>query len=440
MHPPKERLPQRTRRAAFALAALATSALGVAVPASAAAHAGSGRHGEQGSRPATLWAAPAGSGRLCERARPCSLDEAVAQALAGDTVIALPGVYHGGVLISKRLTLAGEHAVIDAASAPNGNGVQITGPGGDGSTVEGFVIEQAEFEGILVGTPPVAPTSTDGAPSTSGTPVSDVTIAGNVLVDNGTGFGTDAGQCFSTPDAPGDCGETIHLVSVTRSTVEDNVVRDDVGGILLTDEFGPTADNVIRGNRVIGNTRDCGITLAGHSSDAVNPATLQPTGEAGVFDNLIDGNVVDGNGVEGQGAGVLLGGGAPDSGVYDNAVIGNTAEGNGLAGVAIHQHFAGDLDGNVIEANHLSDDNVDGDDDFVPADTQTTGILVASGPLPGPSLPASEQPGTIAGTVISGNGISDVSVGIWTLGIDPAQTVIAANRFANSVTTPVSRN
>jgi hypothetical protein len=239
---------------------------------------------------------------------------------------------------------------------------------------------KAKFEGILVGTAPVATTTTNGTPVTTGEPVTHVTIANNVLVGNGTGFGTDAGQCFSTPEAPGDCGETIHLVSVTDSVVRNNFVANDVGAILLTDEFGPTSGNVIRGNYSPNNTDDCGITLAGHSSAAVNPATGLPTGAAGVFDNRVVGNVSNGNGVAGQGAGILLGGGAAFAGVYDNVIRDNVARGNGLAGVTIHQHAPGDLNGNVIAGNTLSNDNIDGDFDFAVPARNTTGILVASGP------------------------------------------------------------
>jgi hypothetical protein len=356
-------------------------------------------------------------------------------------VVALPGLYQGGVVLDKRLTLRGWGAVIDATTSPNGNGVQIVGPGGSGSRVEGFKIEHAKFEGILIGTAPVATTTTDGTAVTTGQPVTDVTIADNVLVDNGTGFGTDYGQCFSTPQAPGDCGETIHLVSVTDSIVKDNRVVDNVGGILLTDEFGPTSGNVIRGNHTLDNTDDCGITLAGHSSAAVNAATGIPTGAAGVFDNLVEGNVSNDNGVAGQGAGILMGGGAPFAGVYDNVIRDNVARGNGLAGVTIHQHLVGDLNGNVIEGNLLSNDNLDGDFDFAAVpDPETTGILVASGAPPGPALPPSLLPGPITGTVIRGNRIFNVKIGIWTLGVDPAITTITHNVFGPGVATPVSTN
>jgi hypothetical protein len=377
----------------------------------------------------------------CASAGYSTIDAAVTAAAPGSQIIVCPGTYHEGVQIDKPLRLSGWGAVIDAGSSPFGNGVQIVGPGGSGSSVEGFRIEKAKFEGILVGTAPVAPSTTGGTPASGGAPVSDVTVADNALLDNGTGFGTPYGQCFSTPEAPGDCGETIHLVSVTNSVIEDNYVADNVGGILLTDEFGPTSGNVVRHNRTIGNTDDCGITLAGHSSAAVNPMTGLPTGAAGVFDNLIEGNVSDYNGVAGQGAGILLGGGAPFAGVYDNVIRRNEARGNGLAGVTIHQHLAGDLNGNVVERNVLIDDNVDGDHDFAAAAaTETTGILVASGAPPGAVLPPELLPGPITGTIIRGNRIFDVRVGIWTLGIDKASTDISHNAFGFEVTTPISEN
>jgi len=383
-------------------------------------------------------------GGSCATAAFTTIGAAVTAAAPGTTIVVCPGVYDEGVLINKQIVLDGlGGAVINASSSPFGNGVQIVGPGGSGSTVEGFKIENAEFEGVLIGTAPVAPATTDGTSVTSGAPVSDVTIANNTLVDNGTGFGTDAGQCFSTPEAPGDCGETIHLVSVTNSVIEGNHVADNVGGILLTDEFGPTSGNTVRNNQALDNSDDCGITLAGHNPAAVSPATGLPTGAAGVFDNLIANNVSDDNGVAGQGAGILIGGGAPFAGVYDNTIVGNVAVGNGLAGITIHQHFIGDLNGNVLEGNILGDDNVDGDYDFAAAqDTQTTGILVAAGLPPGPpaELPPPPSPPGIMGTIIRGNVIFGVKVGIWTLGVDPATTTITADLFGLGVTTQVSTN
>lgn len=378
--------------------------------------------------------------RECANAAYTTIGAAVSAAAPGSRIIVCPGIYHESVIIGKQLTLVGQDAVIDEDSTSSDNGVQIVGPGGSGSTVEGFTIENAKFEGILVGSPPVAPTTTDGTHATSGLPVSDVTIADNTVTKNDAGFGTTAGQCFSTPQAPGDCGEAIHLVSVTGSIVEGNNVTANAGGILLTDEFGPTSGNVVRDNRTTDNTDDCGITLAGHAT-AVNPVTGLPTGAAGVFNNLIEGNFAKGNGVAGQGAGILMGGGVPFAGVYGNVIRGNVAIGNGLSGVTIHQHLVGDLNGNVVENNGLIDNNLDGDFDFAAAaDSHPTGVLVASGVPPGPALPPSLVPGPIKGTVISGNVIVGESTGIWTLGVDPATTTITGNVFGAGVVTQVSTN
>ena len=417
----------------------ALTLVGVLLAAAPAAWAhDQGGHDQHGR---TLWASPNGGAGPCKQWAPCSLSNAVSAAAAGDKVVALPGVYHGGVVLNEAVDLRGLGAVLDASSSSTGNGVQIVGPGGSGSSVEGFKIEDAKFEAILVGTAPVAPSSTDGTPVTAGAPASDVRIERNIIVNNDAGFGKTpaAGQCFSTPNAPGDCGEGIHLVAVTNSVVEHNYVVNNAGGILLTDEFGPTAHNVIRGNDSSNNIHDCGITLASHSA-AVDPNTLQPTGAAGVFDNLIEGNVVNGNGTQGQGAGILMGGGAPFSGVYGNVIRDNFAKDNGLGGVTIHQHLAGDLNGNVIERNVFIHDNLQPDQDFAGIfDAVTTGVLVESGPPPGPALPPFLLPGKLENTVIRDNAFLDNQIGIFTLGVDAGTTTIAHNFFSPG-TTPISVN
>ena len=165
---------------------------------------------------------------------------------------------------------------------------------------------------------------------------------------------------------------------------EKNIVADNADGILLTDEFGPTSHNTLRGNRVLNNLFECGIVLAGHSPKGVGPDG-KPTGRAGVFDNLIEKNLVRNNGVSLSGAGVLVGGGAPGSAVYDNTISGNTIDRNGHSGVTVHQHMAGYLGGNRIVDNTIGTNNSLGDDDFAAArDMQTTGVLVsASGSPPG---------------------------------------------------------
>ena len=353
-----------------------------------------------------------GNGSGCGNARYSTIGAAVAAANSGDTVMVCPGIYDEDVVVNKTLTLIGQNATIDATGFDNG--VQVLA---SHSAVEGLVVENAIGEGILV----------QGIP---GTPISDVTISGNTVVHNDQGNPTGApiaGSAYAECNAgannvPGDCGEGIHLMVADNSTVAGNKVTGNSGGILLTDEFGPTDNNLIVNNDVSDNTLDCGVTVAGHNTGAFSGGTPQPS-VGGVFDNTILGNHITNNGVAGQGAGVILATGGPGGAVYDNRVQGNYISGNGLAGVTVHSHAPGqDLNGNTIENNKIGTNNLDGDIDFSPlVDESTTGVLVASV--------------TPLSITIEHNLIADNFYGIW---LTPMVNVSgeSTNMFVN-VTTPV---
>lgn len=99
------------------------------------------------SVPRTLYVAPTGSDAgTCTLAAPClTIGHAVAAAAPGDTIVVEAGTCHEAVVVGKRLTLAGHHAIIDAAgilaSVPGpraangiiGWGVLIVGPDSAGS-------------------------------------------------------------------------------------------------------------------------------------------------------------------------------------------------------------------------------------------------------------------------------------------------------------------
>ena len=382
-----------------------------------------------GSR--SLFAAADGSGSACTKQQPCTLSKAIAVAPAGSVVHVGAGTYSGGYVIAKKLQLLGQgRVVIDASSSSDGTGIHIVGPGGSGSVVQGLIVEKATFEGILVGTSP-------GAAKPQPAPVSNVTIRNDWVLSNNQGRGRPGatGECKAAPPVPADCGGGIHLVWASNTTVEHNIVAYNSDGILLTDEYGPTANNTVRNNRIVDNYHECGVVLAGHSPKAVG-ADGKLTDQAGVHDNVVENNVVRYNGILESGAGVLIGGGAPGSAVYDNVVRGNTIDHNGHSGVTVHQHVAGYLGGNRILNNTIGVGNTIGDDDFAAAqDMQTTGILVASGSPPGASLPPPLLPSPIPGTVITGNTISDDAVGIWTLN---APGDFSQNTFGSNVQTRVS--
>ena len=375
--------------------------------------------------------ASAAAGAACSRSNPCTLAQAINGSPAGATAYVKAGKYAGGFVIAKKLHLVAQgRVVLDASTSPNGIGLDVVGPGGSGSVIDGFVVEKAQQEGILVGNNP-------GDPNVKPAPVTGVVVQNNVVEwnDQGRTNPKATGECKATPPQPADCGGGIHLIWASNSTVVHNVVAYNADGILLTDEFGPTSHNTVSKNRVLNNLWECGIVLAGHSSKATDKTGKLTPSLGGVFANTIESNLVRNNGVSLSGAGVLMGGGAPGSAVYDNVIRGNTIEISGHAPVTIHQHVAGYLGGNVIENNVIGKGNTIGDDDFAAAqDMKTTGILVASGAPPGAALPPFLLPSPITGTVIKGNKITGVDVGVWTLN---APGDFSSNTFGPNVAAPV---
>ena len=419
-------------------AVLATTA----VDASAhRAHAAHHQHSHGGPMPVsgTLYVSPTGvlsnAGGSCAQAQYSTIQSAVTAAAPSSTVVVCAGTYAEDVAVAEPLTLQGQDAVINASG--KNNGIVISS---SNVTVDGFTVRGATGEGILaVGAPDpslVPPGSPAG--SITGVPISDVTISHDIVQGNDQGPSTSPYmECQAAGNVPGDCGEGIHLMSVADSTVSHDYVTGNSGGILLSDEFGPTHDNVIEHNLVSNNASDCGITMPSHNGLAVNPATLAPNPSlGGVYNNTVRDNVVLSNGLTGFGAGVLMAAPFPGSASYDNVIEGNLIENNGIAGVTLHSHAPGAfIGGNEIEHNIIGVNNLTGDTPLSPptglgaapvqfqGDMQTTGVLVWSLVTP--------QSITIADNVILGD-----SIGIW---LNPAVSDPAAatsNTF-QGVATPV---
>lgn len=393
-------LPQFRARSVGVLASSAGLALAVAMPGAALArpHAHP-QHGHAHRQRALFVATDGSDSNSCTRHRPCkTIGHAVDVARRGAVIAVAHGTYAEQVTLEKRLRLVGRHhPVIDATGRQNG--IVLSGRGAAHSRVQGFVVENADQEGILA------------------TRTRHVTIRGNVVRHNDLGAASPnpTGECAPQGEVPGDCGEGLHLMSVTRSKVTANRVGGNAGGILLTDELGPTAHNVIARNRVLENPFDCGITIAGHNGGAVAAGTLKPH-VGGIYHNVIYRNVSNRNGLRGEGAGILLATAGPGTAVYANLVKHNVANGNNLAGVTLHSHAPGDyLNRNRIVGNRLGDDNLGGDPDA--GDTESTGIVIFSAVSP------------LSGIVVRGNRIRDVHFGIWTKNAPaiPAN----ANRFSN---------
>jgi parallel beta-helix repeat protein len=186
-----------------------------------------------------------------------------------------------------------------------------------------------------------------------------------------------------------DCGEGIHLSGVAYSTIANNLVENNAGGILVSDDTGSSHDNLISANTVRNNPLDCGLTIASHLVIPGSPQ--QPL--RGIYHNTIVGNTVSANGLTtGEGAGVGLFTAAPGGQNWGNVVIGNTLTGNALPGVAMHSHAPfQNLNDNLIVGNQISGNGPDSD----PGVTVPTGIDVFADEANGAS--------PITGTVITQN-------------------------------------
>ena len=413
------------------LAPLLVAGLTLAQAGPAAAGTGSPRHGHQALF-VSKNASPTGSGQLLPLGQ---VPDHPVRPQGGTGLVGRCGLPRG-------LPRAGGHQEARGADRPAGdhrrNGCHaefVVEPPGAGKLtifagvvavsshvrIQGFTVRNALGEGIL-------------AAGVQGT-ISDITIKHNVVVHNDLGGGVPPAsayfECQAQGQVPGDCGEGVHFLSVADSAVNGNFIAGNSGGVLLTDETGPTHNNVIENNIVTRNASDCGVTAPGHNPAALNAAGQRQPAVAGVYDNAIVHNVITNNGLKGEGAGVLFANAGPGTGSYDNLVAGNFIAGNELSGVTMHAHTLApgqfeDLSGNKIIGNKIGTNNTGGDPLDAPAspqDMKTTGVLVFSGGIP-------------VRTVIAHNHIFDNKIGIW-LSKPVKAFGLGSNSFRH-VTTPVS--
>ena len=418
----------------FVLAAGLLAGAGVAQNLNVAA-ATTGDH-DRGAIFVSPRGASTNSGESCATARYRTIQSAVNAAPKWATVVVCEGTYQQDVVVSSPLSLQGRDATIKGTATTKFLCDQL-GPMGPGVapclagltirsshvSVEGFTVTGAIGEGILA------------TGTLKGGSITDVTITDNWVAGNNIGGippspNSPYPQCAANGQIPGDCGEGIHLMGVTHSVVAHNHVSGNEGGVLLTDEFGPTHGNLVEDNTITANPFDCGVTAPGH-----NPFALDASGNpqpliAGVYGNIIRGNHITDNGLLGEGAGVLFANAGPGTASYDNLVEDNYIAGNELSGVTMHAHTLPpgtfeDLNGNRIIDNVIGRNNVGSP--FVPGDPldgppaqdfRTTGILVFSGTVP-------------VHVTIRDNRIFDDHYGVW-LGINDNVSVSRSdNSFEN---------
>ena len=279
-----------------------------------------------------------------------TIGDAVSHAASGDIIAVSQGTYKEAVVIGKSLSLIGKNpanTIIDATGLPNGVYVDgIDHPGLTHVVVAGFTIINANFEGILV------------------TNASYVTLQGNRIRNNDRSLDVVHLTCPGLPSFETaedfDCGEGVHVSGMDHSSVLNNTMEGNSGGILISDETGPTHDNLVAGNIARNNLYDCGITIPSHPP-------VNATAPFGIYRNAILGNEVSGNGVLGEGAGIGLFAFLQGGRVSENLIAANRITGNGLPGVTFHAHGPFEnLDNNVITGNYIAGNGADTDDAFTP--------------------------------------------------------------------------
>ncbi|MCW2979922.1 MAG: Ig domain protein group 1 domain protein [Solirubrobacterales bacterium] len=243
------------------------------------------------------------SNNCLEPGHPCAtIQHAIAEASAGDTVQVAPGTYPENLTISKSLTLIGPNAGIDPNQGPRGpeatidggnTGVAAVTPQAGGVTVEGFTVSTS--------TPGV------GAPiRTVGDDIDRLTIADDII-EGGEGAITlqagGEGIAIEHNSIAG-IGYDIYLGDAAYAdlTIAGNVIADPVTYYGIFNSGAGT----IAGLQMSGNAIEAASDIGADTSAAAvtgNTIDTESPGEAGLqidlHESTVSGNSFEGNGTTG---------------------------------------------------------------------------------------------------------------------------------------------
>lgn len=270
-------------------------------------------------RAATLYVGGGGPGNYT------TIQEAINDAISGDTIYVYNGTYSEQVYISKGLTLVGENrnSIIDG-----GGSGPIMNAYADGISVTGFTLTNGgdwpgDFGLILQGSQSCQIINNSFESSYGGIYIgssSNSIIANNSITSNYEGITllNSDGITITTNYIGQSLYHAIALKDSSDSNVSSNDIRFNGVSILLDN----SNVNTVTANWILGNNE--GISLRSSSANTVHSNEILGSSNGGIRLQLSNNNLILNNTHSGNDVSVLL-----DSSEY-NTLIANTASGRGV--------------------------------------------------------------------------------------------------------------
>lgn len=266
-----------------------------------------------------------------------TIENAIKTASAGDTILVLPGIYSGSIIIDKPISLIGENkesTIMISRKLNTPEEMNIIYISSDNVKVSGFTISYGNPVEYMLG----AGVELHG--------VSNCIISNNIIMRNNRGIHLESSSNNSviSNEISLNIGGGIYLESdCDKNTIANNTVRWNagLGGIFLKTSCD---DNLIENNEVMSNPGhgiklmvSCNHNIVRNNSSLNNYVEGIYVGESS--DNLITGNTCTSNG-----HGIILINSSNNNQVINNSLIANMGDGI---------HIEEDSNYNIVENNTI---------------------------------------------------------------------------------------
>ena len=252
-----------------------------------------------------------------------SIQDAINESTAGDTIQVQSGTYYEHVVVNKRLTLQGTDTgsglpVIDGNAS--GSAIALSA---NNCTLQDFVAMSSGQSGIIVAS-------------------SYNTVLGNTATGSGYGIvlsSSSNGNTVSGNTATGNTNYGIYLSSSTGNTITGNIANGSDTGISISGSSGNTISNNTA------NSNDIGIELPSSSGNTISGNTATNNIHYGIALTSSSGNTISGNTINGNSRGIYI-----ITTSNSNSISNNTATSNGI-GIDLSSSTGNTISGNTIGSN-----------------------------------------------------------------------------------------